>query len=47
MDITCIMCEGQNSTEGHMVLQSSLRICYVSLFERKGAWMLKTDSLIF
>ena len=20
MDITCIMCEGQNSTEGHMVL---------------------------
>ena len=25
----------------------SLRNCYVSLFECKGPWMLKTDSLIF
>ena len=27
--------------------KASLRICYVSLFECKGPWMLKTDSLIF
>ena len=27
--------------------KASLSICYVSLFERKGPWLLKTDSLIF
>ena len=31
-----IMCGGQNSTEGHMVLQASLSVCYVIFFERKG-----------
>ena len=34
------MCGGQNS-------KASLRICYVSLFECQGPWMLKTDSLMF
>ena len=37
------MCGGQNS----WFCKASLRICYVSLFECKGPWMLKTDSLIF
>ena len=37
------MCGGQNSG----FCKASLRICYVSLFECKGPWMLKTDSLIF
>ena len=32
------MCEGQNS----WFCKTSLRICYVSLFECKGPWMLKT-----
>ena len=41
------ICVGQNSTVGHMVCKASLKICYVSLFECKGPWMLKTDSLIF
>ena len=27
--------------------KASLRICYIILFECKGPWMLKTDSLIF
>ena len=27
--------------------KASLRICYAILFECKGPWMLKTDSLIF
>ena len=27
--------------------KASLRICYVILFECKGPWMLKTDSLIY
>ena len=39
-----LMCGGQNSTEGHIVLE---RIFYISLFECKGASMLKTYSLIF
>ena len=34
---------GQNS----WFCKASLRIFYVSLFECKGLWMLKTDSLIF
>ena len=38
-----LMCGGQNS----WFFKSSLRICYVSLFECKDPWMLKTDSLIF
>ena len=37
------MCGGQNSG----FCKASLRICYISLFECKGPWMLKTDSLIF
>ena len=42
------MCGGQYSTEGRMVLgKASLRICHIILFECKGSWMLKTDSLIF
>ena len=32
------MCGGQNS----WFCKASLRICYVSLFECKGPWMLKT-----
>ena len=36
------ICVGQNSTVGHMVCKASLKICYVSLFECKGPWMLKT-----
>ena len=32
------MCGGQNS----WFRKASLRICYVSLFECKGPWMLKT-----
>ena len=32
------MCGGQNSWS----CKSSLRICYISLFECKGPWMLKT-----
>ena len=31
------MCGGQNS----WVCKASIRICYVSLFECKGPWMLK------
>ena len=39
---------GQYSTWGDMVSwKSSLIICYIILFECKGPWMLKTDSLIF
>ena len=38
-----IMCRSQNS----WFCEASLRICYVSLFECKDPWMLKTDSLIF
>ena len=33
------MCGGQNSR----FCKASLRICYISLFEYKGPWMLKTD----
>ena len=43
MDIMWCLCGGQNS----WFCKASLRICYVSLFECKGPWMLKTDSLIF
>ena len=35
------MCGGQNS----WFCKASLRICYVSLFECKGPWMLKTYKL--
>ena len=38
MDIMWCLCGGQNS----WFCKASLRICYVSLFECKGAWMLKT-----
>ena len=41
------MCGGQNSTEGLWICKASLRICYVSLFECKGASMLKKYNLIF
>ena len=37
MDIICL-CGGQNS----WFCKASLRICYVSLFECKSPWMLKT-----
>ena len=43
MDIMWCLCGGQNS----WFCKASLRICYVSLFECKNPWMLKTDSLIF
>ena len=38
MDIIWCLCGGQNS----WFCKASLRICYVSLFECKGPWMLKT-----
>ena len=38
-----LMCGGQNS----WFCEAPLRICYVTLFECKGPWMMKTDSLIF
>ena len=38
MDIMRCLCGGQNS----WFCKASLRICYVSLFECKGPWMLKT-----
>ena len=38
MDIMWCLCGGQNS----WFCKASLRICYVSLFECKGPWMLKT-----
>ena len=38
MDIMWCLREGQNS----WFCKASLRICYVSLFECKGPWMLKT-----
>ena len=37
MDIIWCLCGGQNS----WFCKASLRICYVSLFECKGPWMLK------
>ena len=41
MDIMWCLCVGQNS----WFCKASLRICYVSLFECKGPWMLKTYKL--
>ena len=41
MDITWCLYGGQNS----WFCKASLRICYVSLFECKGPWMLKTYKL--
>ena len=38
IDIIWCLCEGQNS----WFCKASLRICYVSLFECNGPWMLKT-----
>ena len=38
------ICGGQYSTEGSIILLKSF---YVILFEYKGPWMLKPDSLIF
>ena len=38
MDFMWCLCGGQNS----WFCKASLRICYVSLFECKGPWMLKT-----
>ena len=47
IDILCILCDvyvwGQNS----WFCEASLRICYLSLFECKGPWMLKTVKLAF
>ena len=43
MDIIWCLCGGQNS----WFCKASLTICYVSLFECKGSWMLKTERLIF
>ena len=40
MDIMWCLCEGQNSW--FCKIQASLRICYASLSECKGPWMLKT-----
>ena len=37
------MCGGQNS----WFCKASLRICYVSLLECKGPWMLKTYKLLW
>ena len=37
IDIMWCLCVGQNS----WFCKASLRICYVSLFECKGLWMLK------
>ena len=42
MDIMWCLC-----VEVIWFCKASLRICYVSLFECKSPWMLKTDSLIF
>ena len=41
MDIIWCLCGGQNS----WFCKASLRLCYVSLFECKGPWMLKTHKL--
>ena len=42
-----IMCGGQDLVIMSWFCKASLRICYVTLFECKSPWMLKTDSLIF
>ena len=48
MDIMWCLCkEVKIQHVGHVVCKAFLRICYVNLFECKGPWMLKTDSLIF
>ena len=41
------MCGGQYSTDGCFCEKASLAIYCIILFECKGSWMLKTDSLIF
>ena len=49
MDIMWCLCVEVNIQQkvGCFCERASLRICYIILFERKGPWMLKTDSLIF
>ena len=49
MDIMWRLCVDVNIQQGvaWFCEKASVRICDVILFEYKGHWMLKTDSLIF